>query len=359
MLKIFINKPVLSTVISCIIVILGVLAYFGLPVSKYPDISPPTVVVSATYTGAGAAVIQRSVLVPLETQINGVEGMTYMTSSATNDGDATITIYFKLGTNPDINAVNVQNRVQIASNVLPAAVTLAGVIVQKQQSTNLLYFALKSDNPAYDQKFLNNYANINLVPEIQRINGVGTVTVFGTKDYSMRVWLKPDLMANYGLTPSDVTNALAEQNIDAAPGKIGENSNQVFQYNINYTGRLLDTVQFGNIIMRADSAGHILRLKDIARLELGQLSYSISVKTDDEPATVAGVSQVSGTNAQTIIKQTLATLDKASKKFPKGVTYFTLLNDNDFLSAAITKVIRTLIEAYILVILVVFIFLQD
>jgi HAE1 family hydrophobic/amphiphilic exporter-1 len=359
MLKIFIKRPVLSTVISVMIVILGVLAYLGLPVSQYPDIAPPTVVVSATYTGASANVIQRNVIVPLEEQINGVDGMTYMTSSATNDGGATITVYFKLGTNPDMNAVNVQNRVSVASNVLPAEVTKAGVTVQKQQSSNLLIFALKSDNPEYDQTFLNNYANINLIPEIKRVSGVGSVSAFGSKDYSMRIWLKPDVMATYGLTPTDVNNALAEQNFDAAPGKFGENSNQVFQYTIQYTGRLIDTTQFGNIVMRSNPDGSLLRLKDIARLELGALTYSSNLSTDGKPSTVISVSQIAGSNAQTIIKETIATLNKASTSFPKGVSYVSLLNANDFLSASIEKVIETLIEAYILVFIVVFIFLQD
>jgi len=359
MLKIFIERPVLSTVISVIIVILGVLAYLGLPVSEYPEIAPPTVVVSATYTGASAGIIQRNVIVPLEEQINGVDGMTYITSSATNDGGATITIYFKLGTNPDIDAVNVQNRVSIASPVLPAEVTKAGVTVQKQQSSNLLIFSLKSDNPAYDQTFLNNYANINLIPEIKRINGVGSVTAFGTRDYAMRIWLKPDVMASYGLTPNDVNNVLAEQNIDAAPGKFGENSNQVFQYTIQYTGKLIDTTQFGNIVMKSNADGSVLRLKDIARLELGSLTYSTTLGTDDKPASVIAVTQVAGSNAQTIIKETIAALDKASLSFPKGVSYVSLINANDFLGASIHKVIETLIEAYILVFIVVFVFLQD
>src|SRR5476651_2586580 len=359
MLKIFIDRPVLSTVISVMIVILGVLAYQGLPVSQYPEIAPPTVQVSATYTGAGAGVIQRNVIVPLEEQINGVEGMTYMTSTATNDGGATITIYFKLGTNPDINAVNVQNRVSIASSVLPSEVTKAGVTVQKQQSSNLLIFSIESDNSAYDQTFLTNYANINLIPEIKRINGVGSVITFGAKDYAMRIWLKPEVMASYGLTPADVNNVLAEQHIDAAPGKFGENSNQVFQYTIQYTGKLTDTSQFGNIIMRSNPDGSVLRLRDIARLELGSLTYTTRPLTDDKPACIIAVTQVSGSNAQTIIKQTISALDKASLSFPKGVSYISIINANDFLSASISKVIETLIEAYILVFIVVFIFLQD
>jgi HAE1 family hydrophobic/amphiphilic exporter-1 len=359
MLKLFIERPVLSTVISVMILIIGVLAYLGLPVSQYPEIAPPTVQVSATYTGASAAVIQRNVIVPLEEQINGVEGMTYMTSSATNDGGATITIYFKLSTNPDINAVNVQNRVSSASSVLPSEVTRAGVTVQKQQSSNLLVFALKSDDPSYNQTFLTNYANINLIPQIKRINGVGGVITFGAKDYAMRIWLKPEVMASYGLTPADVSDVLAEQNIDAAPGKFGENSNQVFQYTIQYTGKLTDTSQFGNIIMHSNADGSVLRLRDIARLELGSLTSTTIPLTDDKPACLIAVTQVSGSNAQTIIKETIAALDNATLSFPKGVSYVSLINANDFLSASIGKVIETLVEAYILVFIVVFVFLQD
>ncbi len=359
MFKIFIQRPVLATVISVIIVILGVLAYLGLPVTQYPEIAPPTVIVTASYTGAGADVMLRNVVVPLEEQINGVEGMTYMTSTSTNDGVATITVFFKLGTNTDINAVNVQNRVQRATNVLPAEVIRAGVTVDKQQSSNLLFFSIQSENNDYDQKYLSNYANINIVPEIKRISGVGGVNVFGAKDYSMRIWLKPDVMATYGVTPADVTAALAEQNLDAAPGQFGENSDQVFQYSIQYSGRLKDTMQFGNIIMRSGTTGQILRLKDIARIELGSLTYSSTQGTDDNPATVIAVSQTAGSNAQQIIEQTVKTLDNAAKSFPAGVSYIPLYNVNDFLSASIEKVVETLIIAYLLVFLVVLLFLQD
>ena len=359
MFQIFIKRPILSTVISVIIVILGVLAYIGLPVTQYPEIAPPTVIVTANYTGASADVVLRNVVVPLEEQINGVEGMTYMTSTSTNDGVATITVFFKLGTNSDINAVNVQNRVQRATNVLPAEVTRAGVTVDKQQSSNLLFFSIRSDNPDYDQKYLSNYANINIVPEIKRIPGVGGVNVFGAKDYSMRIWLKPDVMATYGLTPDDVTAALTEQNLDATPGQFGENSDQVFQYSIQYSGRLKDTTQFGDIVMRSGTTGQLLRLKDIARIELGTLTYSSAQGTDDNPATIIAVSQTAGSNAQKIIEETIETLDKASKTFPAGVSYISLYNINDFLSASIKKVVVTLVEAYILVFLVVLIFLQD
>ncbi|MEO6814097.1 MAG: efflux RND transporter permease subunit, partial [Ginsengibacter sp.] len=359
MFKTFIERPVLSTVVSVMIVIIGILAYTGLPVTQYPEIAPPTVTVSASYTGANADVILNNVVVPLEEQINGVEGMTYITSTATNDGAASITVYFKLGTNTDINAVNVQNRVQRAISLLPAEVVQAGVTVSKQQSSNLLFFSLKSDNPDYDATFLSNYANINIVPAIKRINGVGGVNVFGAKDYSMRIWLKPDVMATYGLTPADVVNALSQQNIDAAPGKFGENSKQVFQYTIKYSGRLKDTTQFGNIVMRATNNGQILRLKDIARIDLGSLTYSSTQSTDGQPSAVISVSQTAGSNAQTIIDQIIKTLDDASVSFPKGISYISLFNVNDFLSASIGKVVETLIIAYILVFLVVLLFLQD
>jgi len=359
MFKTFIERPVLSTVVSVMIVIIGILAYTGLPVTQYPEIAPPTVTVSASYTGASANVILDNVVVPLEEQINGVEGMTYITSTASNSGSASITVYFKLGTNTDINAVNVQNRVQLAMNLLPAEVVQAGVTVSKQQSSNLLFFSIKSDNPDYDATFLSNYANINIVPAIQRVNGVGNVNVFGGKDYSMRIWLKPDVMATYGLTPADVVNALAEQNIDAAPGSFGENSNQLFQYTIKYSGRLKDTTQFSNIVMRATKTGQILRLKDIARIDLGSLTYSSSQTTDGKPSTVISVSQTVGSNAQTIIKQVIQTLNDASLSFPAGISYISMFNANDFLSASISKVVETLIIAYILVFLVVLLFLQD
>lgn len=359
MFKIFIERPLLSVVISVMIVILGVLAYLSLPVTQYPQIAPPTVNVTATYPGANAEVVLNNVVIPLEEAINGVEGMSYMTSTATNDGTAAITIYFNLGSDPDINAVNVQNSVQSATKLLPAQVIQTGVTVSKKQSSNLLFFALKSDNPDYDLKFLSNYATINIVPTIQRINGVGGVNVFGSQDYAMRIWLKPDVMAVYGLSPDDVVNALAEQNIDAAPGKFGENSNQVFQYNIQFTGRLQSVAEFENIILRASKDGSLLRLKDIARIELGTLTYASTQSTDGKPATVISVSQTAGSNAQNIVTQTIATLDAASASFPTGIHYISLFNVNDFLSASISKVVETLLIAYFLVFLVVLLFLQD
>ncbi|WP_308198963.1 efflux RND transporter permease subunit [Chitinophaga sedimenti] len=359
MLRRFIERPVLSTVISVIIVILGIPGLVTLPIAQYPDIAPPTVQVSASYPGANADVVLNSIIIPLEEQINGVEDMTYMTSTSTNEGTATITVVFKVGTNPDLAAVNVQNRVSRATSLLPAEVTQAGVTVIKRQSSNLLIFALNSENKAYDQTFLQNYAKINLVPQIQRVNGVGEVTVFGSRDYSMRVWLKPQAMAAYGLMPSDITAALAEQNIEAAPGKVGENSNQAFQYVIKYTGRLKDVTQFENIIIKSIGNGQQLLLKDVARLELGAQSYSAYNLVNDHPAVGVAVVQAAGSNARDVINGSKAVLEEAAKSFPPGVKYTVLVDVNRFPDASIDKVLHTLVEAFILVFIVVFLFLQD
>lgn len=359
MFKKFIDRPVLSTVISIIIVILGVLGLINLPVSQYPEIAPPTVQVSASYQGANADVVMNSVVIPLEEQINGVEDMTYMTSSANNDGSASITVNFKLGTNADLAAVNVQNRVARASSLLPAEVTRSGVVTAKRQASNVLIFVIHSDNPAYDQTFLQNYANINIIPQIKRITGVGDASSFGQMDYSMRIWLKPDIMATYGLIPSDVSAALAEQNVEAAPGQFGEQGDQSFQYTIKYTGRLKSESDFSNIIIKADANGQILRLKDIARVELGALSYASTSKYNDKSSIGIAINQTAGSNAKEVIENSIKTLNEAAKSFPKGIEYSSLVNVNDFLDASIEKVIHTLIEAFILVFIVVFIFLQD
>jgi HAE1 family hydrophobic/amphiphilic exporter-1 len=359
MFKKFIERPVLSTVISIIIVILGVLGIVTLPVSQYPDIAPPTVVVSASYQGANADVILKSVIVPLEEQINGVEGMTYMTSTATNDGTGSVTVYFKQGVNPDIAAVNVQNRVSRATPLLPAEVTQAGVTTTKRQSSNVLIFSLYSENPEFDMTFLQNYANINIIPQVKRVTGVGDVMVFGTKDYSMRIWLDPNKMASYGLVPSDIRAVLAEQNIEAAPGSLGDESNQAFRYTLKYKGRLTEIPEFDNIVIKATENGQILRLKDVAKVELGAQDYTGSSVTDGHPAIGMAVAQTAGSNAQDVINQSIAVLDKAQESFPKGVKYVALVNANDFLDASIEKVIHTLFEAFILVFIVVFLFLQD
>lgn len=359
MFKIFIQRPVLSTVISVIIVILGVLGLIELPISQYPDIAPPTVNVSASYTGANADVVLKSIVIPLEEQINGVENMTYMTSTATNDGNASIKIFFKVGTNPDLAAVNVQNRVSRATSLLPVEVTQAGVTVTKSQSSNLLIFSLYSDDKTYDQTFLQNYAKINLVPQIQRVVGVGDVTVFGAKDYSMRIWLKPDVMQQYKLIPSDISAALAEQNIEAAPGKFGENGNQAFQYVIKYKGRLTSDTEFGDIIIKSVGNGQMLRLKDVAKVELGSLSYSATIRTNGVESAAMAISQTPGSNARDVIINSKKLIEEAAKTFPKGVKYTLLVDVNENLDASIEKVIHTLIEAFILVFIVVFIFLQD
>jgi HAE1 family hydrophobic/amphiphilic exporter-1 len=359
MFKIFIQRPVLSTVISVIIVILGVLGLTSLPIAQYPDIAPPTVNVSASYTGANADVVLKSIIIPLEEQINGVENMTYMTSTATNDGSASIKVFFKVGTNPDLAAVNVQNRVSRATSLLPAEVTQAGVTVTKSQSSNLLIFSLYSEDKTYDQTFLQNYAKINLVPAIQRVTGVGDATVFGSKDYSMRIWLKPDIMQQYSLIPSDISAALAEQNIEAAPGKFGENGDQAFQYVIKYKGRLTTPQEFENIIIKSVGQGQILRLKDVAKVELGSLTYTATISMNGRESVGMAISQTPGSNARDVINNSKKIIEEASKTFPKGVKYTYLVDVNENLDASIEKVIHTLVEAFILVFIVVFIFLQD
>jgi HAE1 family hydrophobic/amphiphilic exporter-1 len=359
MLRKFIERPVLSTVISVIIVILGILGLTTLPISQYPEIAPPTVVVSAAYQGANADVVMNSVVVPLEEQINGVENMTYMTSTASNDGSAKITVYFKLGTNPDLAAVNVQNRVSKATPLLPAEVTKAGVTTAKQQSSMVMVFAMASTNKSYDQTFLQNYANINLLPQLKRVNGVGEASVFGQQEYSMRIWLKPDVMATYGLIPDDVNAALAEQNIEAAPGKIGENSNQSFEYVLKYKGRLKSPSEFENIVIRSATKGQILRLRDIAKVELGSLSYASNTETNGHPSIAVAVFQTAGSNAHEMIAQCEQTIEAASKTFPAGIKVIPIFSANEFLDVSIEKVIHTLVEAFVLVFIVVFVFLQD
>lgn len=359
MLKKFIERPVLSTVISIIIVMLGILGLVTLPIAQYPDIAPPTVQVSASYTGANADVVLKSVIVPLEEQINGVEGMTYMTSTATNEGAASISVYFNVGTDPDQAAVDVQNRVSTASSLLPAEVTQAGVTVKKQQSSNLLITAIYSDNPAYDQTFLQNYAEINLIPQLKRVNGVGNASAFGSMNYSMRIWLKPDVMSVYGLIPDDITTALSDQNIEAAPGKFGEQGGQSFQYVIRYRGKLQSIPEFENIIIKSTGNGQFLRLKDVARVELGAQSYNSMATVNGFPATNVSINQTAGSNASEVINNCKTILAEAAKTFPKGLHYTNLVDINKFLDASISKVIHTLIEAFILVFIVVFIFLQD
>ena len=359
MLARFINRPVLSTVISILIVILGVLGLRALPVSQYPEIAPPTISVTASYAGASAEVVMNSVVIPLEEQINGVENMTYMTSSASNNGSATISVYFEQGTNPDLAAVNVQNRVARATSQLPQEVVQTGVSVSKQQSDNILIFALYSDNEAYDEVFVQNYAEINLLPAVKRVNGVGSARAFGEQNYAMRIWLKPDVMKAYDLIPADVFRAIREQNIEAAPGQFGENSDQSFQYVIRYTGKLQTDQDFENIIIKSDADLRMLRLKDVARVELGSQNYAQSFRFNGKVASGIAIAQTAGSNAQDVIRDSLKVLDESAKSFPEGLHYAELVNANDFLDESITKVQHTLIEAFLLVFLVVFLFLQD
>lgn len=358
MLKTFIERPVLSTVISIIIVVLGIIGLATLPVEQYPSIAPPTVQVIATYPGANADVVMNSVVIPLEEQINGVEGMTYMTSSANNSGSANITIYFAQDVNPDIAAVNVQNLAARANPLLPAEVTKNGVIVRKQQSSTIMMISLTSTNPEYDAQFVQNYANINILPQIKRVYGVGDANVYGAKDYTMRIWLKPDVMAGYKLTPQEVMAALSDQNIEAAPGTLGENADQTFQYTMKFTGRLKTTEEFGNIIIRSQN-GQILYMKDVADIELGAASYAVRSQRNGLETVSIAIAQTAGSNAQEVINNVITVLDDAQKSFPPGMEYTLLMNANEFLDASIEKVIHTLIEAFLLVFLVVFIFLQD
>lgn len=359
MFRKFIEHPVLSTVISIVVVLLGLLGLVKLPISQYPDITPPTVRVTANYGGANAEVVMNSVIIPLEEKINGVEGMTYMTSSASNDGSATINVYFNVGTNPDQAAVNVQNRVSSATSLLPAEVTQAGVTVKKRQNSMLLMTGFYTNNPAYDESFLQNYANINIIPQLQRVDGVGDAAAFGSRTYAMRIWLKPDVMMNYGLTPVDIKTALSDQNIEAAPGKFGEQGDQSFQYVIRYTGKLKTVEQFENIVLKAGTTGQILRLKDVARVELGSQSYQSKLWINGMSGSNISVNQTAGSNARDVINGCKAQIEEAAKSFPKDIHYVNLVDANRFLDVSINKVVRTFIEAFILVFLVVFLFLKD
>ncbi|MCC8036361.1 MAG: efflux RND transporter permease subunit [Rikenellaceae bacterium] len=357
-LKTFIDRPVLSTVISIIIVVLGGIGLVTLPVEQYPDIAPPTVRVSATYSGADAQTVLNSVVIPLEEQINGVEGMTYITSTSSNSGSATINVYFQQGTDPDIATVNVQNLTSQASSLLPAEVVQTGVVVQKTQTSTLLMIFLYSDNPDYDGRFIQNYANINLLPQIKRVNGVGDAEVYGARDFSMRIWLKPDVMAVYGISASEVIAALSDQNIEAAPGELGQQGGQAFQYTLKYTGRLSTEQQYEDIILRSDN-GRILRLKDVADVELGSLNYTIESRLGNSEAVTVLISQTAGSNAQQVITNVKKEIEAAAKDFPPGLHYEYMIDASEFLGASIKKVLHTLFEAFILVFIVVFVFLQD
>lgn len=357
-LKHFIDRPILSIVISVVILVAGLIGLYALSVEQYPDIAPPTIRVSTTYSGANAETVQKSVIVPLEEAINGVENMTYMTSTASNTGSAEITVYFKQGTDPDMAAVNVQNKVSTATSLLPAEVTKVGVTTMKRQSSTLMIFGLYSPNGTYDENFLTNYLTINVKPQIQRISGVGEVNVMGG-DYAMRIWLKPDVMAQYELEPSDVEAALASQNIEASTGSIGEDSKNVYQYTLKYRGRLETEEEFEEIVIKSFSDGRVLKLKDVADVELGAQSYSYTGSVNGAPGTTCMINQMAGTNANEIITDINSYLEELKKDLPEDMEIVELMSTKNFLDASINEVIKTLIEAIILVVLVVYIFLQN
>ncbi|MGJ8591678.1 MAG: efflux RND transporter permease subunit [Aquaticitalea sp.] len=359
MLKTFIERPVLSTVISIIIVLLGVISITTLPIEEYPDIAPPTIKVSATYTGANAETVLESVIIPIEEQINGVEGMTYITSTASNTGSAEITVYFDQDIDADIAAVNVQNRVSRANPLLPAEVVQTGVTTQKQQTSALMFISMYSENENYDATFIQNYLKINVIPAMQRISGVGDVSVFSQQDYAMRVWLKPEKLAAYNLIPSDISTALAEQNLEAAAGSLGQNNGEAFSYTLTYSGRFKDEGQYSDIIIKALGNGEFLRLKDVATIELDAQSYAANALSLGNPAVFMGIFQTKGSNAQEIIENIKTTLETVKKDLPEGLDIFVPYDTSLFLNASIEKVITTLLEAFVLVFLVVFLFLQD
>ncbi len=357
-LRFFIDRPVFSGVISVVIVLMGAIAIFSLPVEQYPDIAPPTINVWATYPGANAETVQKAVIAPLEEAINGVEDMTYMTSTASNTGDASIMIYFKQGANADMAAVNVQNRVNGVLSQLPAEATKTGVTTEKQQNAELLTFALYSPDDRFDQTFLNNYVKINVEPRLKRISGVGKAQLFGS-NYSMRLWLKPDRMAQYGLIPDDISNVLAGQNIEAATGSFGANHQTANEYTMKYRGRLSTAEEFGELVIKSLPGGDVLRLKDVADVELGDEYYNYSSEVNGHPAAMMLINQKAGSNASSTINEIHEVLDEIKGSLPKGTEFVVLTDTNKFLYASIHSVIRTLLEAILLVVIVVYVFLQD
>ena len=359
MIKSFINRPVLSTVVSIMIVILGILGIISLPISQYPDIAPVTVSISANYGGANAETVLKSVVIPIEEQVNGVENMDYISSSASNSGSANITVYFKQGTNGDIAAVNVQNAVSRANASLPSEVVQSGVTVRKQNSGNLMFLTFFSENKELDDVFLQNYLNINVIPALKRISGVGDASVFGGKNYSMRVWLDPQKLQAYKLNPTEITAAISAQSREAAAGTLGQNSGSSYEYVIKYKGKYKEVSEYENIVLKALDGGRMLRLKDVAKIELDALSYTGFSESKGRPAVAMGISQTPGSNAHEIIQNIEKYLKSVAPTFPEGITYTINFNANTFLDAAISKVVSTLLEAFLLVFLVVYIFLQD
>src|SRR5215204_4689728 len=359
MFKRFIERPVLSTVISIILTLLGILSLISLPVTQFPEIAPPTVQVTAVYPGANAEVVARAVATPLEEAINGVENMTYMTSTSSNDGTMTLNVFFKLGTNPDLAAVNVQNRVSKATSLVPVEVVQAGISTQKQQNSMIMVPLLYSTDSTYDETFLQNYAKINIIPEIQRVPGVGQAMVFGAKDYSMRIWLKPDRLTANNISVQEVLQSIQQQNLEAAPGRFGEGSSASFEYILKYKGKLSQNQDYENIILKASADGSLVRLKDVARVEFGSFAYSSNTTIEGKQGAGIAIFQTAGSNANDILTAVTSALDKASQSFPKGVYYFSMYSTKEFLDASIGQVIETLIIAFVLVFIVVYIFLQD
>ena len=357
-LKLFIDRPILSCVVSVLILLVGLIGLSGLPMEQYPDIAPPTVMVSATYTGANAETVQKSVVVPLEEAINGVEDMLYMTSTSTNTGSGNITVYFKQGTDPDMATINTKNRVSEAEGLLPAEVTKIGVTVEKRQNSMLKIIALYSPDDSYDQTFINNYFKINIEPRLSRVSGVGNVNVMGG-DYAMRIWLNPQKMAQYSLVPSDVTAVLDEQNLEAATGTLGEDSENTFQYTLKYRGRYETAEEFGNIVVKALDSGEVLRLNDIATIELGAQTYAYNGEIDGHPGATVMISQTAGSNANEIIQEIDQLMEEVRRDLPKGLELVDVMSTKEFLDASIHEVVKTLAEAIILVILVVYVFLQS
>jgi len=357
-IKTFIDRPILAGVISVVILLLGVISLVQLPVEQFPEIAPPTVSVSANYSGASAETVQKSVIVPLEEAINGVEDMMYMVSSATNNGSANVTIYFRQGTDGDMAMVNVQNRLASAQALLPAEVTRSGVNVRKRQTSRIKVLAIYSPDGSFDQRFLSNYVKINIEPRLSRIAGVGEVDVRGA-DYSLRVWLDPGKMAKYNLMPSDISVVLGEQNVEAPTGTLGAQSDNTFRYSIKYRGRYEQVEEYENLVIRAESDGTVLRLKDVAKIELGSQSYDYIGAVNGHPGTTCMISQTSGSNANEIIEAIDKEVEAIRKDLPKGVEIVDLMSTKDFLDASIKNVIKTLIEAILLVILVVYVFLQS
>jgi HAE1 family hydrophobic/amphiphilic exporter-1 len=359
MLRRFIERPVLSTVVSVILTLLGLISLFSLPITLFPDIAPPTVQVTALYPGASAEVVARAVATPLEEAINGVEDMTYMTSTSSNDGTMTLNVYFRVGTDPDLASVNVQNRVAKAVSLLPQEVVQAGISTQKQQNSMIMVPLLYSTDSAFDETFLQNYAKINIIPELQRVPGVGQAMVFGSKDYSMRIWLNPDRLTANNLSPTDVLNAIRDQNLEAAPGRFGQSSTASFEYILKHKGKLSKNADYENIILKSSPDGSAVRLKDVARVEFGAFAYSANTFVEGRPGIGIALFQTPGSNANDILTEAQKVMEKASMSFPRGIEYFTMFSAKEFLDESIYQVEETLIIAFILVFIVVYLFLQD